>query len=100
LSHGIADVLCKAWRYFLGAEPKGQKILPGSSLSVFWNCRLECPENRMYLFVGDLLLRQVFISIACLNWDLVEKIMLSLFEKRGVRTANQIRLKWPAFEIW
>jgi hypothetical protein len=61
-------------------------ILARSSLSTFETVDWSALENRRIFFVGDSLLRQVFISIACLNWDLVENYAVPWFEKRGVRT--------------
>ena len=43
-------------------------------------------ENRRIFFIGDSLLRQVFISMACLWWDSkVLKYAIPWYEKRGVR---------------
>jgi hypothetical protein len=43
-------------------------------------------ENRKIVFVGDSLLRQVFISMACLAWDRVEDYAIPWFQNRQVRT--------------
>ena len=43
-------------------------------------------RNRRIFFVGDSLLRQVFISMACLNWKRVTNYAIPWFEKRSVRT--------------
>jgi hypothetical protein len=42
-------------------------------------------ENRRIFFVGDSLLRQVFISMACLHWDRVETYAVPWFMHRQVR---------------
>lgn len=64
------------------------KILARSALSAFETVDWSALENRRIFFVGDSLLRQVFISIACLNWDMVENYAVPWFEKRGVRTRH------------
>ncbi|KAL3905495.1 MAG: hypothetical protein SGILL_009657, partial [Bacillariaceae sp.] len=43
-------------------------------------------ENRRILFIGDSLLRQVFISLACMAWDHVQDYSIPWFTKRQVRT--------------
>jgi hypothetical protein len=45
-------------------------------------------ENRRIFFVGDSLLRQVFISMACLSWDRVTNYAVPWYEKRPVRTSQ------------
>jgi hypothetical protein len=43
-------------------------------------------DNRKIVFVGDSLLRQVFISMACLAWDRVQDYSIPWFQNRQVRT--------------
>jgi hypothetical protein len=43
-------------------------------------------DNRKIVFIGDSLLRQVFISMACLAWDRVEDYAIPWFQNRQVRT--------------
>jgi hypothetical protein len=43
-------------------------------------------SNRRIFFVGDSLLRQVFISMACMNWNRVTNYAVPWFEQRSVRT--------------
>jgi hypothetical protein len=43
-------------------------------------------ENRRILFIGDSLLRQAFISMACLAWEDVEDYAIPWFKNRQVRT--------------
>ncbi|KAL3922737.1 MAG: hypothetical protein SGILL_002040 [Bacillariaceae sp.] len=43
-------------------------------------------ENRRILFIGDSLIRQVFISWICLSWDRVEDYSIPWFHNRQVRT--------------
>jgi hypothetical protein len=49
-------------------------------------------HRRRIFFVGDSLLRQVFISLSCLYWNRVEKYAVPWFERRRGRTnhANTI----------
>ncbi|KAG7338581.1 GDSL/SGNH-like acyl-esterase family protein [Nitzschia inconspicua] len=42
-------------------------------------------ETRKIVFVGDSLLRQVFISMACLAWDRVDDYTIPWFQNRQVR---------------
>ena len=70
------------------ARAQKAKILARSSLSTFESVDWSALENRRIFFVGDSLLRQVFISIACLNWDRVENYAVPWFEKRGVSTRH------------
>ena len=67
----------------LKAHSLAEKILPQIE-AIDWKSL----EGQRIFFVGDSLLRQVFISMACLNWNRVTKYAIPWFENRGVRSAQ------------
>ena len=46
-------------------------------------------QSRRIIFVGDSLMRQVFISMSCLLWDHVESHSAAWFDKRHSRTQHK-----------
>ena len=67
----------------LKAHSLAEKVLPQIE-AIDWKSL----EGQRIFFVGDSLLRQVFISMACLNWNRVTKYAIPWFENRGVRSAQ------------
>jgi hypothetical protein len=67
------------------ARAEKARAIAAEALERFGDIDWKLLENRRIFFVGDSLLRQVFISMACLSWDRVSNYAIPWFEKRGVR---------------
>jgi hypothetical protein len=70
---------------YLARAEKARAIAEEALNNRFGDVDWKSLENRRIFFVGDSLLRQVFISMACLSWDKVTDYAIPWFEKRGVR---------------
>lgn len=77
-AHMGGDYLERAW--------KARELARNETLTLHKNLEWRALKNRRIYFIGDSLLRQVFISLACISWDHVESYAVPWYDKRPVRS--------------
>jgi hypothetical protein len=77
-AHMGGDYLERAW--------KARELARNETLALFQNLEWRALKDRRIYFIGDSLLRQVFISLACIMWDTVESYAVPWYDKRPVRS--------------